>query len=101
MRSIEDIRNEMRAADPSVEGLTALAKMVEEYADRQRTGLQAKIGEMLDGLPDECMVAVSLDSAAGDGDGISLTWTLRPLLPGMPVPDGSTLYAKPRKSPVL
>lgn len=98
MRSLDDIHAEMRAADPKVEGLSALAKMIEEQAERRRSGLQAKIAEVLDGLPDEAMVAVSLESAAGDCDSITLSWVLRPLLPGMPIPEGATLYAKPRRT---
>lgn len=76
--------------------------LITSMARAQRDGLMGRVNEMLDGLPDGCFVAVSPPDMGDITSGVANTaYTLRALLPGMPVPDGWTAYARRPKNPLL
>lgn len=65
-----------------------------------RTGLMGRIDEMLRDLPPGSRVAVS-PPEVGDlcSATVDVAYTLRPLMAGMPAPDGWTVYARQDDQP--
>jgi len=77
-----------------------LQDLVTSMAKAQHEGLMGRVNEMLANLPDGCFVAVSPADMGDITSGVAnIAYTLRALMPGMPVPEGWTAYARCPKNP--
>ena len=98
MNSIQDIRNALAPEWDDGDAAATYAKMqdfITKCATQQRRGLMGKVNEMLAELHDGAVVAVSQPEFGDARDGVvSMSYTLKPLLAGMPVPDGWTAYQR-------
>lgn len=84
--------------ETAAETYEKMQDLVTSMAKAQREGLMGLMGrvnEMLDGLPEGCFVAVSPADVGDITSGVAnVAYTLRALMPGMPVPEGWTAYAR-------
>ena len=70
-----------------------------KMARAQREGLMGRVNEMLDAQPEGTFVAVSPPETNVFDDRAVTVHTLRPLMAGMPVPEGWTAYGR-RPKPI-
>lgn len=80
---------------PPTEAVAALTDLVNKTSATMRTALNHKIDVTLDGLPAGAFVAVSPPDFGDPRDGVvTVSYTIKPLLRGMPVPNGWTAYGR-------
>lgn len=77
-----------------VEFVDGVNKLVNKWKRAQRDDLMGRVNEMLDAQPPGTFVAVSPPEINVFDDRAVTVRTLRPLMAGMPVPEGWTAYGR-------
>ena len=94
VQDIQDIRDDF-AVRSEADDLRAIQTFIDDQSRKQREGLMGRINEVPDGMPTGSFVAVSPPDYSPVGSStVSVSYTLRPLMAGMPVPDGWIAYGR-------